>query len=356
MITLICVLIYPDSLHCRFFCITLPCVDKGVLHGKGLRFIPSEPETDNSGAGIVTLFYRLLCTSVSANELFNRSLSRILMKRYIPVLSIAGSDCSGGAGIQADIKTISAIGCYAMTAITALTVQNTTGVSAIGEVSPEIVEAQIEAIWSDIPPLAVKTGMLFNRGVVEAVARSLERHKPQCLVVDPVSVSTSGSLLLQRDAIDSLIQQILPHSLIITPNVREARELTGETEPDSQAARLREMGCRNILLKGGDADTPGVKIDLLYLEGASEPLGFKADEVVTRNTHGTGCTMSSAIACYLALGMSVDEAVGRAKLFITRALQTGARVAIGEGHGPVNHLFGPRHMKFSLSNSNHNRK
>lgn len=280
------------------------------------------------------------------------------MKRYIPVLSIAGSDCSGGAGIQADIKTISAIGCYAMTAITALTVQNTTGVTAIGKVEPDIVAGQIEAVWSDIPPLAVKTGMLFSRPVIEAVAGCLEAHKPGKLVVDPVSVSTSGSLLLERDAIATLTERILPLSLIVTPNVSEARELTGETDHALQADRLREMGCRNILLKGGDADTPGVKIDLLYLEGATEPIGFKADEIATRNTHGTGCTLSSAIACYLALGMPVDEAVGRAKLYITRALQAGARVAIGHGHGPVNHLFAPRHMKFELSGTpfNHNRK
>lgn len=273
------------------------------------------------------------------------------MKRYIPVLSIAGSDCSGGAGIQADIKTISAIGCYAMTAITAITIQNTQGVSAIGKVSPDIVAGQIEAVWQDIPPRAVKTGMLFNRDVIEAVASSLERHRPDLLVVDPVSVATSGSVLLEPDAIRMLIERIFPLSLIITPNVNEARQLTGASDPYSQMAEFRRMGCRNILLKGGDAPTPGVKTDLLFLEGEDEPIGYKADEVVTENTHGTGCTLSSAIACYLALGMTVDEAVGRAKLYVTRALQSGARVDIGHGHGPVNHLFAPRHMKFTISNT-----
>ena len=268
------------------------------------------------------------------------------MKRYIPVLSIAGSDCSGGAGIQADIKTISAIGCYAMTAITALTVQNTEGVSAIGKVSPDIVAGQIEAVWSDIPPRAVKTGMLFNREVIEAVASSLEHHKPELLVVDPVSVATSGSVLLEPDAIRLLIAVSYTHL-----RANEARQLTGESDPYSQAAEFRRMGCRNILLKGGDAPTPGVKTDLLFLEGQNEPIGYKADEVVTENTHGTGCTLSSAIACYLALGMIVDDAVGRAKLFVTRALQSGARVDIGHGHGPVNHLFAPRHMKFTIPNT-----
>lgn len=275
------------------------------------------------------------------------------MKHYIPVLSIAGSDCSGGAGIQADIKTISAIGCYAMTAITAITAQNTTGVSAIGAVDPEIVAGQIEAVWNDIPPLAVKTGMLFNREVIEVVASALERHNPGRLVVDPVSVATSGSLLLERDAIDIMKQRIFPLSYVVTPNFSEAREFTGETDPDRQAECLRAMGCRNILLKGGDADTPGVKIDRLYIEGTSEAIGFKADEVATRNTHGTGCTLSSAIACYLALGLPIDDAVGRAKLYVTRALQAGARVGIGHGHGPVNHLFAPRHMKFNISNIPH---
>lgn len=273
------------------------------------------------------------------------------MKQYIPVLSIAGSDSSGGAGIQADIKTISAIGCYAMTAITSLTAQNTTGVTMIEGVSPEMVKAQIEAVWSDIPPLAVKTGMLYNKAIVSEVASALKHHNVSNLVIDPVMVSTSGSLLLERDAIESVKTELFPIATIITPNKAEAEELTGTADPMKQIERFREMGCRNILLKGGDDERTDVKIDILSLEGEEDPITLRADAVNTPNTHGTGCTLSSAIASYLATGFDLEEAVTRAKIYITRAINAGARVKTGHGHGPVNHLFGPRHMKFILNNN-----
>lgn len=273
------------------------------------------------------------------------------MKQYIPVLSIAGSDSSGGAGIQADIKTISAIGCYAMTAITSLTAQNTTGVTMIEGVSPEMVKAQIEAVWADIPPLAVKTGMLFNKAIVSEVATAFKRHSVSNLVIDPVMVSTSGSLLLERNAIESVKNELFPLATIITPNKSEAEELTGTADPMKQIERFREMGCRNILLKGGDDERTDMKIDILSLEGEEDPITLRADAVNTPNTHGTGCTLSSAIASYLATGFDLEEAVTRAKIYITRAINAGARVKTGHGHGPVNHLFGPRHMKFILNNN-----
>lgn len=271
------------------------------------------------------------------------------MKRYIPILSIAGSDSSGGAGIQADIKTISAIGCYAMTAITSITAQNTTGVSMINGVAPELVAAQIDMVWKDIPPLAVKTGMLFNREIVEITSECLRRHGVRNLVVDPVMVSTSGSLLLERNAIDSIVSNIFPQALLITPNINEAIELTGETDPALQVKRFREMGCRNILLKGGDSGRTDVKVDYLSLEGETDFITLRADAVKTPNTHGTGCTLSSAIASYLALDFDIEEAVTRAKIYITHAINAGARVKTGHGHGPVNHLFAPRHMKYIIT-------
>lgn len=268
------------------------------------------------------------------------------MKQYIPILSIAGSDSSGGAGIQADIKTISAIGCYGMTAITAITAQNTTGVKSIQGIDPQIVADQIDMVFSDIPPMAVKTGMLYSPEIADIVAQKLEQYQVTNLVVDPVMVSTSGSILLEEAAIYTIVKRISPLATLVTPNKDEAKYLTGATEPMEQALKLREMGCRNVLLKGGDSERTDMKIDYLLLEGEEELITLTADAVATHNTHGTGCTLSSAIACYLALGFDITDATMRGKLYVTRALQAGARVAVGHGHGPVNHLFAPRHMKF----------
>lgn len=266
------------------------------------------------------------------------------MRRYFPVLSIAGSDPSGGAGIQADIKTISALGCYAMTAITSLTAQNTTGVRSIMAATPEIVRDQIDMVMEDIPPMAVKTGMLCNLEVADIVAERLGHYHIKNLVVDPVMVSTSGSKLLADDAISLILERIFPLSTLITPNKSEAHALTGETDPDSQARRFQEMGCRNILLKGGDTADTDFKTDILYLENGKR-LELRADAIDTVNTHGTGCTLSSAIASYLALGYDLVSAVNAAKLYITRALEAGAFVTTGRGHGPVNHFFSPRRLK-----------
>lgn len=267
------------------------------------------------------------------------------MRRYFPVLSIAGSDPSGGAGIQADIKTMSALGCYAMSVITSLTAQNTTGVRSIMPATPQIVADQIDMIMDDIPPLAIKTGMLCSKDVASVIADRLGLYRPEHLVIDPVMVSTSGSRLLADDAVDLIISRIFPLSTLLTPNMSEAVALTGERDPDRQAHIFSDMGCRNVLLKGGDSVDDQFKTDILYIDNCSDRIEIKADAVNTVNTHGTGCTLSSAIASYLALGYELHEAVNMAKLYITRALEAGSFVTTGAGHGPVNHFFSPRRLK-----------
>lgn len=276
------------------------------------------------------------------------------MRTYIPVLSIAGSDSSGGAGIQADIKTISALGCYAMTAITAITAQNTMGVLDIQGIDTSIVRAQIDAVFTDVPPLAVKTGMLYNAEIVECVAEKMQQYSVNALVIDPVMVSTSGSMLLSDDAVNIMTGKLFPLATLVTPNRMESLRLTGTEDVNEQARVLSEMGCRNILLKGGDSDDNNVKVDYLKLSTEPELIALRADAVDTNNTHGTGCTLSSAIASYLAMGLDIEDACIRAKLYITRALAAGARIMSGHGHGPVNHLFGPRHMKYLNIDSNGN--
>lgn len=268
------------------------------------------------------------------------------MLTYYPVLSIAGSDCSGGAGIQADIKTISSTGCYAMAAITAITAQNTTGVESVEGVTPSMVEAQLRMVFDDIPPMAVKTGMLYSADIVNTVADTLERYKARNIVVDPVMIATSGARLIAEDASDALCRRLLPLATVVTPNRQEAVALSGgATDPDDQIARLRELGCTNILLKGGDDPDSPFSTDLLVTDGSTDIIELKADRVRTENTHGTGCTLSSAIASFLALGFPVTDAVKAAKSYITRALISGRTITAGHGHGPVNHLFAPRKAK-----------
>lgn len=267
------------------------------------------------------------------------------MRNYFTVLTIAGSDSSGGAGIQADIKTMSAIGCYGMSAITSITAQNTTGVHSIMPVTPQVVADQIDMVMEDVPPLAIKIGMLCNAEIAATVADKLEQYRPGNVVLDPVMVSTSGSLLLEQDAIDVVTSRLFPLSTIITPNQHEARVLTGETETDRQARVLMDMGAENILIKGGDTDRNDVKIDFLYLDKKISPIRLSSDAVDTPNTHGTGCTLSSAIASFLALGYDLTSAVRHAKLYISHALEAGSFVTVGKGHGPVNHFFSPRRLK-----------
>lgn len=253
-------------------------------------------------------------------------------------LTIAGSDSSGGAGIQADLKTMIANGVYGMSAITALTAQNTTGVQGIFEVSPAFLEQQIDSIFTDIRPDAVKIGMVSSKGLIEAIAGKLKEYQAENVVVDPVMVATSGAKLISDDAIDSLKESILPLATVLTPNIPEAEVLSGLTikSPEDMIAAAKAIGDRYhcaVLCKGGhrlnDAN------DLLYRDGSCR--WFYGKRIDTPNTHGTGCTLSSAIASNLAKGCDLDTAVERAKAYLSGAL--AAMLDLGSGSGPMDHGF-----------------
>ncbi len=253
-------------------------------------------------------------------------------------LSIAGSDSSGGAGIQADLKTMTMNGVFAMSAITALTAQNTTGVTGILEVSPEFLGQQLDAVFTDIRPDAVKIGMVSESGIIRVIADRLTRYGAEHIVVDPVMVSTSGCRLLNEDAQEALITCLFPIAQVITPNIPEASVLSGlaiSGERDmAQAARsiARDTSCA-ILIKGGHLSQDAA--DLL-LDGGREEW-FSSERIDTPNTHGTGCTLSSSIACRLAAGHSLSDSVRLAKEYLTGALKAG--LALGHGSGPLNHMY-----------------
>jgi len=254
------------------------------------------------------------------------------------VLTIAGSDCSGGAGIQADIKTITAHGMYAMSAITALTAQNTTGVYGVLDMAPEFVGEQLDCIFDDIRPDAVKIGMVSNIGIIEVIARKLREYEAENIVVDPVMVSTSGGKLLRDNAIEALVTRLFPIAAVITPNIPEAETLAGfsiKNREDMQKAaeKISGMTGGSVLVKGGHLD--GSADDLLHMEG--KLFWFESEKIENPNTHGTGCTLSSAIACNLALGLGVPESVRKAKEYITGALKAGLK--LGKGRGPLNHCY-----------------
>jgi len=261
------------------------------------------------------------------------------MKRIYKVLTIAGSDSGAGAGIQADLKTFAAHGVYGTSAITAVTAQNTRGVRKIFALAPAIVAAQIDAVVEDIGADAVKTGMLCNAAIVEMIARRIRAHQLPNVVVDPVMVATSGKLLLRRDAIAALKTKLIPLAAVLTPNVPEAEALTGirltRTVNFKEAARrIIEMGASNVVIKGGHRI--GAATDLFY--DGRHFREFSARRVRTRNTHGTGCTFASAIAANLAKGLKPEQAVERAKEYLTRAIEES--YAVGPGQGPVNHFYG----------------
>lgn len=261
-------------------------------------------------------------------------------KEYIVCLSIAGSDPSGGAGIQADLKTFSALGCYGTSAITALTVQNTQGVYRSVAVQADIVFEQITAILSDLSPAAVKIGMTANAAVTEAVAEALEKspYRPPFIVVDPVIRSSSGLPLLDHTATQVLLKQLIPLCQLVTPNLPEAYWLTKEDTPHTAANKLIDQtGCQAVLIKGGHLD--GNPVDHLYTRSENTP--FYGTRVVTNNTHGTGCTLSSAIAAWSARGASLPQAIALAKQYVENALKSGANIHIGHGHGPANFFFNP---------------
>jgi hydroxymethylpyrimidine/phosphomethylpyrimidine kinase len=253
------------------------------------------------------------------------------------VLTIAGSDSGGGAGIQADLKTIAALGCYGMSAITAITAQNTLGVFGIHDIPPETVARQIDAVLEDIGADAVKTGMLSSEAIIEAIAESLSRHPIENLVVDPVMVAKSGDHLLQESAQEALRSRLLPLAILVTPNVPEAEVLSGigivnETDLHRAAERIHALGPRYVLMKGGHLEG-NEAVD--YLFNGETMQRFSAPRIPSRNTHGTGCTFSSAIASYLARGLDVPNAVAHAKKYLTGAIRHG--LPLGAGHGPLHH-------------------
>lgn len=271
------------------------------------------------------------------------------MKKYAIVLSIAGSDCSGGAGIQADLKAISALGGYAATAITAITVQNTCGVRAIHAIPPQFVKGQIEAVMEDIHPDAIKIGMINDVTIVKVIAESIRKYQPKWVVFDPVMVSTSGCKLIEDEAIESLKTELMPLSDLITPNLKEAEVLIGRSietlgEMEEAAKALLRFGSKAVLLKGGHLN--GCEMtDVLRFADREEPVLYKGEKTESRNTHGTGCTLSSAIATLLAQGLSMEQAAGKAKQYVAEGIFHGKDVHIGEGHGPLNHFFAPIPMK-----------
>lgn len=264
-------------------------------------------------------------------------------KKYHRVLTIAGSDSGGGAGIQADLKTIAANGCYGMSIITALTAQNTVGVRGIHRVPIDFVRLQMEAVLSDIGTDAVKIGMLFSPELITTVAEQLKKFHIGNIVLDPVMIATSGDKLLQDEAIDALKNYLIPMADIITPNLPEASVLLGREigslDMINDAAReLCCLGCTNVLIKGGHLEGK-VSDDCLFLDDTDETIFLPANRIETSNTHGTGCTLSSAIASGIAKGYDVVEAVRIAKDYITGAIESGAAYSIGKGHGPVHHFY-----------------
>jgi hydroxymethylpyrimidine/phosphomethylpyrimidine kinase len=262
----------------------------------------------------------------------------------IPIaLTIAGSDSSGGAGIQADLKTFAAFGVYGASVITALTAQNTAGVSAIHQVPADFVTAQIDAVFGDLDVKAVKIGMVAQLATIDAIAMGLTRWSPGHVVLDPVMVATSGDRLLAADAVAALRTKLIPRASLITPNLPEAAALLNEPVAESEAAiesqgkRLLAMGCPAVLIKGGHGQG-SASID--YLVRDTGTIALSAPRIATKNTHGTGCSLSSAIAAGLARGEDLETAVRHAKAWVSAAIAAADRLGVGHGHGPIHHFHG----------------
>ncbi len=254
-------------------------------------------------------------------------------------LTIAGSDSGGGAGIQADLKTFQRFGVFGTSAITAITAQNTKGVSRWEAVSPDLVRAQIDSVVDDLRPAAFKSGMLANAEIASTVAAAIREHSLANYVLDPVMVATSGDVLLEPDAIEAIRRELVPLALLVTPNVHEAAILVGETIDDEDAmvraaeSMVRDMGAQAVLIKGGHLDSGDRVVDILY-DGSVR--AFRTERLATTNTHGTGCTLSAAITAQLATGESLHAAVRRAIDYVHNAIATAP--GLGSGHGPLNHL------------------
>ncbi|WP_171734466.1 bifunctional hydroxymethylpyrimidine kinase/phosphomethylpyrimidine kinase [Vibrio sp. 99-70-13A1] len=259
------------------------------------------------------------------------------------VLTIAGSDSGGGAGIQADIKAMSATGSFACSVITAITSQNTQGVSAIFPIPLEHVASQLDAVFTDLNIVAVKVGMLADSEIIKVVAEKIKQYQPKHLVIDPVMVATSGDLLLKESAISTLKNELIPLADIITPNLPEGAALTGKPVPESESdmqgmiEELRALGAKAVLLKGGHLEKDENSNDLLILPSSSSLISAK--RCPTKNTHGTGCTLSSAIASFLAQGNELSQAVNLGKQYISEAIAHADKLQVGQGHGPVNHFY-----------------
>jgi hydroxymethylpyrimidine/phosphomethylpyrimidine kinase len=268
------------------------------------------------------------------------------MQTYHKTLTIAGSDSGGGAGIQADLKTFSALGCYGMSVITALTAQNTIGVSAIHPVPPEFIEKQLRAVLSDIGADAIKIGMLHSAEVIRTVAACLQEFEVSNIVLDPVMVATSGDRLLRDDAVDALKEYLIPMATVITPNIPEAEVLLGLqpkvvdtlAEMHRAAYQLTLLGSQSVLLKGGHLTGKEQGTDVFIVAETEQVQTFTGEQVDTLNTHGTGCTLSAAIAAFLARGLDLSEAIRQAKAYLQAALLAGKDYQLGQGHGPVYHF------------------
>lgn len=339
---------------------------RGANTGKVLAEIevsrPVEPDSVNTGVGnylyfalnrtlTVDLSFPSIVKSAPRRHRIGMIMAQLIEQRtsdtlspHIPViLTIAGSDSGGGAGIQADIKTMSATGSYGCSVITAITSQNTLGVSAIFPIPLAHIESQLDAVFTDLNIVAVKIGMLADARIIEVVARKIKQYQPQYLVLDPVMVATSGDLLLEQSAINTLKEHLIPLADIITPNLPEGAALTGRAIPQSESAMnemvddLRALGAKAVLLKGGHLERDTQSNDLLIMTDSLELLS--AQRIATENTHGTGCTLSSAIASYLGQGHSLSQSVRLAKQYISGAIAHAGELNIGQGHGPVHHFF-----------------
>ena len=265
-------------------------------------------------------------------------------QRYARVLTIAGSDSGGGAGIQADLKTFAALGCYGMSAITALTAQNTVGVQGIHAVPASFLKAQIQSVMDDIGVDALKIGMLHEPDIVAVVAWAIDHYNIRKVVLDPVMVATSGDRLIAQETVQVLVRELFPRVSVVTPNLDEAQLLLGQPIADAQALDaaaqgLLALGAKAVLLKGGHLAGDEVVDLLVQTQGPTRRLA--STRIPSRNVHGTGCTLSSAIAAHMALGHGLEDAVVLARGFILNAIAQGAEVGTGQGHGPLNHGFSP---------------
>lgn len=267
--------------------------------------------------------------------------------KYPSVLTIAGSDSGGGAGIQADIKTISALGCFATCAITAVTVQNTLGVTGIHSIPAEVVRDQIKVVMDDIRPDVIKIGMIHNKELAIIIAETLRQYPAVAVIFDPVMVASSGDILIEDETIDALKECLFPLATLLTPNIDEAIILSGlmirNVDDMKEAAhRIMQTACEAVLLKGGHL--LGDTVFDLYIDQSGKELLFKSDYIPTHNIHGAGCTLSSAIAAYRAIGYPIEEAVQQAHVYIHEAIEHGKDVKTGGGNGPLNHFYNPQKL------------